>query len=328
MSPYRRHAQAERRDHYQEVTDQIVVALEQGTKPWRRPWEDARCGGPSMPINGATGRAYHGINVLILAMSRFAFGSGDPRFCSFKQAKDRGWQVRRGERSTTVFFFKRLVVKDKTPPEADDQTRRIPMLRAYSVFHASQLEGIPPYVAPALVDAPWRRPDAADLILKNSGADIRIGGNRAFYAPGPDYIQMPNDGAFNSPELWAAVALHEGAHWAGSEKRLNRDLSGRFGSRAYAAEEVIAEISSCFIGAVLGLPCDIPHHADYLAEWIAILRSDKRAVFHAAAAAQKTADFLLGFHPDYARALAMDHEGEPTTETAASPADEAIAEAA
>ena len=302
--PYRHaRSQAERRDHYQEVTDQIVAALEAGTKPWRQPWDESRCGGPAMPVNGATGRAYHGINLLVLAMSSFALGGADPRFCSYKQAAARGWQVRRGERSTTVFFFKRLDVTDESAaPGAEDRTRRIPMLRAYSVFHASQIEDIPPYVPPALVEAPWRRPEAAELILRHSGADVRIGGARACYVPALDIINLPNDGAFDSPEIWASVALHEAAHWAGSPNRLNRDLSGWFGSRAYAAEELIAELSSCFIGAVTGLPCDIPHHADYLSHWIEIMRADKRAIFHAAASAQKTADYLLAFHPDYARA--------------------------
>ena len=294
---------AERRDHYQEVTDKVIAALERGTKPWRQPWDDNRCGGPELPVNGATGRAYHGINVLVLAMSSFAFGGGDPRFCTYKQAAERGWQVRKGERGTQVFFFKRLQVTDEAAaPEAEHRTRHVPLLKAHTVFHASQLDGVPPYVAPGVVEAPWRRPEAAALILGNSGATIRTGGNRAFYVPSADYINLPNDGAFDSPFRWAAVVLHEASHWAGGPDRLNRDLSGRFGSRSYAAEELVAELASVFIGAVLGLPCDIPDHADYVAEWITILRGDRREIFRAAAAAQKAADYLLAFHPDYAHA--------------------------
>lgn len=164
----------EHRDHYQEVTDRIIAALEAGTKPWQQPWSAGTATSPMAPMNPTTGRKYHGINSLVLAMSAVTMG-GDPRFCSYKQAGDRGWQVRRGERGTTVFFFKRMEVEDRdAPPEAEDRTKRIPLLRAYSVFHSSQLDGIPSYAAPKPAETPWRRPEAADVILRNSGADVRI----------------------------------------------------------------------------------------------------------------------------------------------------------
>ena len=292
---------AERRDHYQEVTDRIIAALEAGTKPWRRPWDESRAGGPAMPINLVTGRRYRGVNVLVLAMSAFAFGNGDPRFCSYKQAADRGWQVRRGEKGTTVFFFKRMQIEDRdAPPEAADRTKHIPLLRAFTVFNAAQIDGVPPYVAPDITAAPWRRPEAADIILRNSGVPVRIGGEKAFYSPKLDFIQLPPESSFESPQSWAAVALHELAHASGSPQRLNRDLSGRYGSTSYALEELRAEISSCVIGAEMGLPCDIPNHASYVACWLEKLRHDKREIFRAAADAQKIADYLLQFHPDFA----------------------------
>jgi antirestriction protein ArdC len=148
----------DRRDHYQEVTDKIIAALEGGTKPWHQPWKG---GSPGMPINATTGRAYHGINVLLLTMTSFALG-GDPRFCSYKQASDRGWQVRKGERGTTVFFFKRMLVEDKNAdPGAENRTRAIPMLRAYTVFNGSQIDGMPAYVVPGAAEIPWRRLEAA-----------------------------------------------------------------------------------------------------------------------------------------------------------------------
>jgi antirestriction protein ArdC len=124
----------DRHDYYQEVTDKIIAALENGTRPWRQPW---RNGSPGMPINATTGRPYHGINVLLLAMTSFALG-GDPRFCSYKQASDRGWQVRKGERGTIVFFLKRMLVEDHdAAPDDEDRTKAIPMLRAYTVFNAA-----------------------------------------------------------------------------------------------------------------------------------------------------------------------------------------------
>jgi len=292
---------AERRDHYQEVTDRIIAALEAGTKPWRRPWDGNRAGGPTMPTNAVTGKKYHGINALVLAMSAFALGNGDPRFCSYKQAADRGWQVRRGEKGTTVFFFKRMRIEDRdAPPEAECRTKHIPLLRAYTVFNAAQIDGIPPYVAPDISEAPWRRPEAADVILRNSGVKVRIGGDRAFYSPSLDLIQLPPDSAFESPQSWAATALHEAAHSSGHKTRLNRDLGGRYGSAGLAMEEIRAELASVFVGSEMDLPCDIPDHASYIESWVDTLRRDKREVFRAAADAQKIADYLLQFHPDFA----------------------------
>jgi antirestriction protein ArdC len=304
----------DRRDHYQEVTDKIVAALEAGTRPWRQPWKS---GSPGMPINAATGRPYHGINVLLLAMTSFALG-GDPRFCSYKQAADRGWQVRKGERGTTVFFFKRMVVEDRSAaPDAEDRTKAIPMLRAYTVFNGSQIEGIPGYVAPDVADAPWRRPEAADIILANSNAVIRFGGDRAFYSPSLDFIQLPQPADFESPEAFASTALHEAGHWSGHKDRLDRDLTGRFGSVGYAQEELRAELASVFLGKVLDIPCDIPNHADYIASWAVKLKENKREIFRAASDAQQIADYLLAFHPAYASAAESDTSGETSPALAA-----------
>lgn len=176
----------------------------------------------------------------------------------------------------------------------------IRVLKHYAVFHASQIDGVPAYKAPAIDKAPWTRPEASDIILKNSGAVVRIGGDRAFYSPSTDHIQLPPDFAFNGPEEFAATALHELAHWTGHPSRLNRDLQNRFGSSAYAMEELRAELASAFVGNELGIPTDIPHHASYIATWIKPLKDDKREIFRAAADAQRIASMELGFHPDYA----------------------------
>ena len=280
-----------------------------------------------MPVNAATGRRYHGINVLLLTMTAFALG-GDPRFCSYKQATDRGWQVRKGERGTTVFFFKRMLVRDKdAPPDCPLEERKaIPILRAYTVFNGSQIDGIPTYAAPDAREASWRRPEAADIIMANSQVTVRYGGDKAFYSPTMDFCQLPEPGSFHSAEAFAATALHELAHASGAKHRLDRDLRGRFGSAAYAQEELRAELASVFIGATLDLPCDIPHHASYIGEWAAKLKEDKREIFRAAAEAQRIADYLLAFHPDYATAHAdpaQDHDDDaagaetsPVTEVA------------
>jgi antirestriction protein ArdC len=294
-----------RRDPFQDVTDRILEALEAGTKPWIKPWNPDAAAGPQSPFNPTTGKHYRGINVLILGMDPRAFMTSDPRWMTYQQAREENWQVRKGEKATTIFFYKPLEVDD---PEAKDGTRTIPMLKSYSVFHASQVDGIPAYKAPTLEEAPWQRPEAADLILKNSGAVVRIGGDRAFYSPSTDHIQLPPEAAFHGPHEWAATALHELGHWTGHPARLARDLSGRFGSGAYAQEELRAELASAFIGTTLGLPTDIPQHASYISSWIAKLKEDKREIFRAAADAQKIADLALSFHPDYAATMKVDNE--------------------
>ena len=305
-----------RRDHYQEVTDRIVEALENGRKPWVRPWDENACGGPQAPFNPTTGKRYHGINVLLLGMDMRAFATGDPRWMTYQQASEKKWQIRKGEKATGIFFFKPLEVENKDGDASEDgpASRMVGMLRTYNVFHASQIDGIPAYKAPSMDEAPWTRPEAANAILTNSRAVVRIGGDRAFYSPSTDHIQLPPEHAFRGPPEWAATALHELAHWTGHPTRLNRDLANKFGSGAYAQEELRAELASVFVGSELGLPTDIPQHASYIGSWIKALKEDKREIFRAAADAQKIADMQLSFHPDFAATItpeeaptALDH---------------------
>jgi len=304
------------RDHYQEVTDRIIAALEAGTPPWRRPWDPDKTGGPAMPRNAATGQRYRGINVLTLGMSVLAFSNADPRWATYKQAEDRGWQVRKGERGTTGYFFKRLEVRDDSKPEGDeDAVKRIPLLRAFSLFHASQIDGIPDYVPPTIEEAPWRAPEAAEIILANSGAVIRVGGERAFYSPATDHIQMPPRSAFATAEGFCGTMIHEAGHWTGAESRLNRDLRNRFGSHDYAREELRAEIGQMMVCAELGIAdCDFSNNAAYVASWLEKLRSDRKEIFRAAADAQRIADYLLAFHPDYANSQAGPSENAPSAD--------------
>ena len=304
------------RDHYQEVTDKIIAALEAGTVPWRKPWDSEKVGGPQAPINPTTGKRYRGVNTLLLGMDFKAFTTSDPRWCTFAQAKDKGWSVRKGEKSTTIFFYKKLEVKDRDAKgdPGEDGKKFIPLLKAYSVFHASQIDGIPAYVSPDTTAAPWRRPEAADIIIKNSGAVIRTGGDRAFYSPGTDHIQLPPDKAFASPEYWASTALHELGYWTGHKDRLNRDLTGRFGSGAYAQEELRAELASVFVGAEVGIPADVPQHATYIASWLHALKNDKRELFHAASDAQRMADHCLAFHPEWKASRDAEAKAEAAAE--------------
>jgi antirestriction protein ArdC len=317
------------RDHYQEVTDRIIEALEAGTPPWRRPWDPDKAGGPAMPRNAATGHRYRGINVLTLGMSALAFTSGDPRWATYKQAEERGWQVRKGERGTTGYFFKKLELRDdgtdgSGPHGEEDAVRRIPLLRAFTLFHASQIDGVPDFIPPTVEEAPWRAPEAAEIIIANSGAIVRFGGDRAFYSPATDHIQMPPQSAFATAEGFCGTLLHETCHWSGGPTRLNRDLRNRFGSHDYAREELRAEIGQMMIRGELGIAVsddDFSNNAAYVASWLEKLRSDRKEIFRAAADAQRIADYLLAFHPDYAKRRA----GPPGNEAAAGDGDAAEA---
>jgi antirestriction protein ArdC len=289
----------QRRDHYQELTDKIIAALEGGTAPWRRPWDKNACGGATAPVNAATGHCYRGINLFVLGMSPLAFASNDPRWCSYRQAAARGWQVRKGEKATPVYFYKPIEIEDKTS-DGERETRRIPILRTFSVFHACQIDGIPELAPAVAAKAVPERIEDVEVIVQASGVPVRIGGDRAFYNPTFDFIQLPPDGVFHSKELRAATLFHELSHATGHVSRLNRDLSGNFGLVSYAKEELRAELASYAIGSMIGLPCDVPNHASYIQSWIDVLKQDRREIFHAAAEAQRIADYILAFHPDYA----------------------------
>jgi len=263
--------------------------------------------------------SHRGVNLFVLGMSPLAFASGDPRWCSYRQALARGWQVRRGEKATPVYFYKPIEITDKTS-ESEGKTRRVPILRAFSVFHASQIDGIAALAPADATKTVVERVEDAEIILKASGVPVWIGGDRAFYNPAGDFIQLPPDEAFESPALRASVALHELSHASGHPSRLNRDLSGKFGSSAYSREELRAELSSLLVGSEIGLPTDIPNHASYVRSWLDVLKQDKREVFHAAADAQRIADYILGFHPDYAeRPAESADDGDDDTSSVVAP---------
>ena len=320
------------RDHYAAATDQVIAALEAGTLPWRKPWDPDKAAGPGMPQNATTGARYKGINCLLLGMSPLAFNSGDPRWCTYKQAAQRGWQVRKGERSTTAFFFKRVEAPNGAEAgTGEEATRRIPMLRAFALFHASQVDHVPDFVPPTPAEAPWRAPEAAEAIVANSGAAVRVGGDRAFYSPSTDHIQMPPRQAFHSAAGWSSTILHELAHWSGNDARLNRSLRNAFGSHDYAREEVRVEMAMSYVCSELSIQCDFPNSVAYIAFWIDRLRSDRKEVFRAAADAQRIADYLLAFHPAYAaRQDAAGACGDGDTEAAEglAPSVASVAEAA
>jgi antirestriction protein ArdC len=224
-----------------------------------------------------------------------AAGYRTPRFLTFKQALESGGNVRKGEHGTKVYFVKQLRVRDQG---ADDSsgTRLIPMMREYTVFNVDQCENLPDGIntgKPIRVRNPDTRDELADEFLHSTGADIREGHGEAFYVLSRDFISMPAFAGFKSADHFYNVAFHELTHWSGRKSRLDRDLKNRFGSRNYAAEELIAELGAAFLCAEFGFDGDV-RSAGYIASWIELLKADKRAFFTACSHASKAADYLRG----------------------------------
>jgi antirestriction protein ArdC len=297
-----------KREVYAEVTNRIATELETCAIPWVKPW--SATAGNNVPANAATARPYSGCNVILLWMACAVAGYATPKFMTYKQAQSLGGQVRKGEHGHKVYFVKRLVVKDKNKPEEDDDAERIvPMMREYTVFNVSQVDGLPDRVlSPGHVKPrnDEERDATVDKFLALTKADIREGAGEAFYRPSADFISMPSFKSFKDAAHYYGTVFHELGHWTGHKSRLDRDLRTRFGEKAYAAEELIAELTSAFLCAEFSIDGDL-RHAGYIQSWIGLLRDDARAFFTACSKAQSAADFLRG------KALA---DGEPTQDMA------------
>ncbi len=250
-----RASNAERANLYDEITTRIIAELEAGRLPWIQPWGTAGVSAPlAMPKNASTGRAYSGVNILILWGAVVARGFSCQSWLTFRQALSLGGNVRKGERGTTVVYADRFIPDDekRRARETGDDAQAIPFLKRFTVFSTDQCEGLPEDLAtaPPPLQEGLILPEV-EALIRASGADLRLGGDKAFYAPGPDYIQVPRPEAYFEPISWHRTARHELSHWSGAPHRLGRDLSGGFGSKLYAKEELVAEISAAFLCATL-----------------------------------------------------------------------------
>jgi antirestriction protein ArdC len=280
-----------KRDLYTEVSARIVAELERGAAPWVKPWSATP--GQNVPQNAISNRPYSGCNVILLWLARDR-GWATPRFLTFKQALEAGGNVCKGEHGTRVFFVKQLRVKNRDTEGAE--TRLVPMLREYIVFNVDQCDHLPDSIRagkPMRVRNADTRDVLADDFVRATGADVREGHGEAYYAPGHDFVSMPAFGAFKGADHFYNVAFHELTHWTGHKSRLDRDLKNRFGSRDYAAEELVAELGAAFLSAEFGFDGDT-RNAGYIATWIDLLKTDKRAFFTACSKASKAADYLRG----------------------------------
>lgn len=274
-----------KRDLYAEVTNKIVAQLEAGVRPWAPSWS----GGDITPLR-ANGEPYRGVNVLMLWAEQMAKGYTQRRWLTFKQAKEAGGRVRKGERSALVIYVNAIERENE-----DGEAVRIPFLRSYNVFNVEQIDGLGAEwfeTPPAPGEGPDKIP-AAEAFFAATGAEVRHGGGRAFFSPSQDFVQMPPLPAFNDAVAYYGTLAHECVHWTGHESRLNRTFGKRFGDHAYAAEELVAEMGAAFLCASLGLEVEPREdHASYLASWLKVLKSDHRAIFTAASAAQAASDYL------------------------------------
>ncbi|MBT0670446.1 DUF1738 domain-containing protein [Novosphingobium profundi] len=292
---------ADRQSLYGEVTARVIAELEEGRLPWVQPWDKARCA-CTMPHNAVSGRVYSGINVLILWCEAVEREFTSQRWLTYKQAEKAGGHVRRGEKGTVICYADRFTPKDEAAKAAgeDREARTIAFLKRFTVFNLDQIEGLPEqYANEPVVPDPVMAIAEVDRLITASGADFRVGGSEAFYSPKSDYVQVPPQAAFHEPVNWFRTALHELGHWAGGKGRLERDQSGKFGSALYAKEELVAEMTSAFACASLGIEPTV-RHSDYIGAWLEVLRADEKAIFRAASAASKGADYLLAFGEDVA----------------------------
>jgi antirestriction protein ArdC len=286
---------------YDEVTARIIGELEAGRVPWVQPWSDRADGlgaAVAMPRNAVTGRPYSGINVLILWGAVIAQGWPSQGWLTFRQALDAGGAVRKGERGTTVVYADRFTPgsERERARDAGDEARSVAFLKRFTVFNVAQCEGLPEDFGDDPVPLSDREiVPVAESVIAASGVDFRIGGNCAFYAPGEDFVAVPPQPAFFEQINYYRTALHELIHATGHKSRLARKLVTQFGTKDYAREELVAEIGSAFLCATLGIVPTV-RHADYLGHWLDVLREDYRAIFRAASAASKAADWLLARH--------------------------------
>jgi antirestriction protein ArdC len=301
---------------YDEITDKIVAELEAGRVPWVQPWGSAAAKASlAIPRNASTTRHYSGINILILWGAVIERGFTGQSWLTFRQALSLGGHVRKGERGTTVVYADRFVPSDgkRRAAETGEEAQAIPFLKRFTVFNADRCDGLPPGIATgAPPPPPGLIEPTVEALIKASGINFRIGGDRAFYAPAEDFVQVPPPQAYFVPINWHRTALHELGHATGHRSRLNRDLSGSYGTKKYAFEELVAELSAAFGCASLGIVPTV-RHADYIGAWLEVLREDNRAIVRAASQASKAADYLLGFVPDIAPTAAAetmiaDHE--------------------
>jgi antirestriction protein ArdC len=288
-----------RQDVYTRITSAIVAELEKGTRPWTRPWSAGHAAGRITRPLRHNRQPYAGINALSLWASASVQGFAAPIWMTYRQAVALGAHVRKGETGSPVVYANALIRTSTDAATGDEVERAIPFLKGYTVFNVEQIDGLPaPFYAPAIAPRldPAARIKRAETFFTATGATVSHGGSRAFYRPSTDSIVLPPFEAFRDAESYYSTLAHETTHWVGHESRLARDFgSRRFGSEGYAVEELVAELGAAFLCADLDLALEPREdHAEYIANWLEVLKNDNRAIFTAASHAQRAVDYLHG----------------------------------
>jgi antirestriction protein ArdC len=289
-----------RTDVYTRVTNEIVAQLEAGTRPWIQPWLASHAAGcVSRPLR-FNAVPYRGINVVLLWLAAMRHRFTCPLWMTYRQAAELGGQVRRVEKASLVVYASKFT-RHETGDDGEEQEYEVPFLKSYSVFNCEQIDGLPAryYAQAEQTLQPTHRIERAEQFFANTRADIRHGGSMAYYSPAADYVQMPPFQSFHDAEKYYATLLHELTHWTRHPSRLAREFGRkRWGDEGHSMEELVAEMGAAFLCADLGLTPEVrDDHAAYIASWLKVLKHDKRAVFAAAAYAQRAADYLHRLQP-------------------------------
>ncbi|AUQ52413.1 putative ArdC antirestriction protein (plasmid) [Phaeobacter inhibens] len=288
-------------DIYTRITEKIIADLEAGTRPWHKPWSTEHFAGRITRPLRHNGIAYRGLNIILLWAASVAHGYSAPTWMTYRQALELGGQVCKGSKGQLVVYADKLR-KTETDDAGQDREVEIPFMKGYTVFNVDQIEGLPEqyYAVAERMPETAERDAAAEAFFAATEADIRHGGNQAFYAVDADYVQMPTFETFESQEAYFATLGHEITHWTRHPKRLDRSFGRKgWGDEGYAQEELVAELGAAFLAADHGLsPEPRDEHASYIGHWLEGLRNDKRFIFQAAAHAQKAVDYLHGLQPN------------------------------
>ena len=299
---------APRQDVYTRITGKIIADLEQGVRPWMKPWNAEHAAGRITRPLRHNGQPYNGINILMLWSAAVSAGYSAPIWMTFRQAQELGAHVRKGESGELVVYANTITRTEVDEATGEEAEQAIPFMKGYTVFNVEQIEGLPAHytqLAEPVLD-PVERIQHAESFFAATKADIRHGGNQAYYAIGSDRIQMPPFESFRDAQSYYATLAHETTHWTRAKHRLDRDFGRkRWGDEGYAQEELVAELGSAFLAADLGLELEPREdHSAYIESWLKVLKADKRAIFTAAAHAQRAVDFLHGLQPTAEEAAA------------------------
>jgi len=288
---------SERQDVYTRITDKIIADLEQGVRTWMKPWNAGNTAGRITRPLRHNGVPYSGINILMLWAEAVTHGFTAPIWMTFRQATELSAHVRKGEKGSLVVYAN-AISRTEEGDNGEETEREIHYMKGYTVFNVEQIDGLPEhyYGKPEIQTTPALRIAHAEEFFAATKTEIRYRGDRAYYSQDGDYIQMPIIEAFRDAESFYATLAHESAHWTKHPARLDRSFDRKtWGDEGYAREELVAELASAFLCADLGLTPEVrDDHASYIAEWLKVLQNDKRAIFSAAAHAQKAVDYLHG----------------------------------